>query len=104
MIDFVLIIIVVIVSAVIEIFLIRQLIKGSKKTTPVQTHETVFFCEECGTKLIEGAKFCANCGSAVGGEQPVKFLNKRIIKIITICYGSLILIFLVVLVLSLLIS
>ena len=28
------------------------------------------FCINCGQELAEGAKFCANCGKAVNGENP----------------------------------
>lgn len=28
------------------------------------------FCINCGQELAEGAKFCANCGKAVSGENP----------------------------------
>ena len=27
------------------------------------------FCINCGQELAEGAKFCANCGRAVGASQ-----------------------------------
>ena len=27
------------------------------------------YCCNCGTKLVEGAKFCHNCGTAAGGVQ-----------------------------------
>ena len=30
------------------------------------------FCSNCGQKLTEGAKFCNNCGTAVGVVQPKK--------------------------------
>ena len=89
-------IILVIIGVVIEILFIRRVIKGSKKKLPVQNPQEILFCENCGTKLIEGAKFCANCGSAVGGKQRAKFLDKPIAKIIIIWFGSLILVFLVV--------
>ena len=28
------------------------------------------FCPKCGSKLPDGAKFCGNCGAAIGGSQP----------------------------------
>ena len=28
------------------------------------------FCINCGQELTEGAKFCANCGKVVNGENP----------------------------------
>ena len=31
---------------------------------------TMAFCINCGQELAEGAKFCANCGKAVNGENP----------------------------------
>lgn len=27
------------------------------------------FCVNCGQELVEGAKFCANCGKAVDGNS-----------------------------------
>ena len=27
------------------------------------------FCEKCGTKIEEGAKFCSNCGNTVGAPS-----------------------------------
>ena len=29
------------------------------------------FCTECGTKLVDGAKYCYNCGAAVQAERTV---------------------------------
>ena len=29
------------------------------------------FCEKCGSKLIEGEKFCSGCGTAVAPASPI---------------------------------
>ena len=26
------------------------------------------FCSKCGEKVMDGSKFCANCGAAIGGN------------------------------------
>jgi RNA polymerase subunit RPABC4/transcription elongation factor Spt4 len=31
----------------------------------------MIFCEQCGNKLNEGAKFCGKCGAAVSAEQEI---------------------------------
>lgn len=30
----------------------------------------IVFCQQCGTKLSEGAGFCSNCGGSAVGQQP----------------------------------
>ena len=30
------------------------------------------FCINCGQELIDGAKFCANCGAKVNGDNEIK--------------------------------
>ena len=48
------------------------------------------FCTECGARLSDGAKFCANCGTAVAASHASdeiidSFKQDRVIGIINIC-------------------
>ena len=70
------------------------------------------FCENCGKELIEGSKFCPNCGAEDGEVKPkavnVKDLNtpknKRMFKITAICLGSVISILVLLVIISLFIN
>lgn len=36
------------------------------------------FCQNCGTQIPDGSKFCGSCGARVGGSQPVQQINQPI--------------------------
>ena len=36
------------------------------------------FCQNCGTQIPDGSKFCGSCGASIGGSQPVQQVNKPI--------------------------
>ena len=36
------------------------------------------FCQNCGTQLPDGSKFCGSCGARIGGNQPVQQVNQPV--------------------------
>jgi hypothetical protein len=49
---------------------------GDRHDEKSHPQEDQVFCPQCGTQAIDGAKFCAGCGGAVGGAVAA-VLNER---------------------------